>query len=73
MEAAPPHNKLPKLSIKVSSFGANSSVQKITKIDKETVRFQPRLAYFAFSFYSVKYTYVMNPTFENESWYYHVK
>ena len=41
MEAAPPHNKLLKLSIKVSSFGSNSSVQKITKTDKETVRLQP--------------------------------
>ena len=43
MEAAPPHNKLPKLSNKVSSFGSNRSVQKITNTDKETVRLQPTL------------------------------
>ena len=34
MEAAPTHYKLPKLSIKVLSFGSNRSVQTITKIDK---------------------------------------
>ena len=36
MEAAPTHYKLPKLSIKVLSFGSNRSVQTITKIDKKT-------------------------------------